>query len=180
MFDTVIDGTLAFVRDNRDWAFWISLVFAMGETTPVISILLPSTAILLGIGALVASGELSLFPIWAGAAIGALIGSNLSYLLGWVVGPKLTQTRVLNRHAGLVEKGEAAFRRWGPLAIIVGHFFGPLRAVVFLMAGMARVKVPVFLAVNFVGCLAWAYVTPTIGEVGGHAIGWVWNLLSGA
>jgi len=27
----MIDAVLAFVRENRDWAFWIALVFALGE-----------------------------------------------------------------------------------------------------------------------------------------------------
>ena len=26
----MIDAVLGFVRDNRDWAFWIALVFAFG------------------------------------------------------------------------------------------------------------------------------------------------------
>jgi hypothetical protein len=35
----------------------------------------------------------------------------------------------------------------------------------------------VFLAVNVVGALAWAYVIPKFGEIGGLIIGWFWNLL---
>ena len=64
----MIDAVLAFVRHNREWAFWIALVFAFGENLAFLSIVIPSTAILLGVGALVATGQLSLFPIWAGAS----------------------------------------------------------------------------------------------------------------
>jgi len=175
----MIDAVLAFVRDNREWAFWIALVFAFGENLAFLSIVIPSTAILLGVGALVASGQLSLFPIWAGASIGALIGSIASYVIGWRYGGAILSLWPLRDHPDLVEKGNSAFRRWGAYAVTIGHFFGPLRAVVFVMAGISRMSPPVFMVVNFVGCLAWAYVTPLFGEVVGHAVGWVWSLFTG-
>ena len=177
MLDGIIDATLGFVRDNRDWAFWIALFFAMGETTAFLSIAIPSTAILLGVGALVATGELSLFPIWAGATIGAVIGSFFSYFLGWQYGDAILKLWPLRDHPDLVERGNLAFRKWGVVAVIIGHFFGPLRAVVFVMAGIARIPLVRFAPVNIVGCMAWAYVTPKFGEVAGHVFGWLWNLL---
>jgi membrane protein DedA with SNARE-associated domain len=175
--ETLIDATLAFVSDNRDWAFWIALVFAFGETVAGISILIPSTAVLLGVGALVATGELSLLPIWAGASIGAIIGSHLSYGLGWRYGDAILRIWPLRNYPDLVARGNTAFRKWGVIAVIIGHFFGPLRAVVFVMAGIARIAPQIFVPVNIVGCLAWAYVTPKFGEVAGHVIGWIWRAL---
>lgn len=174
----MIDAVLGFVRDNRDWAFWIALVFAFGENLAFLSIVIPSTAILLGVGALVATGELSLFPIWAGASIGALIGSIASYVIGWRYGDAILGLWPFRNHPEAVEKGNAAFRRWGIYAVLIGHFFGPLRAVVFVMAGIARMKPGTFMVVNFVGCLGWAYVTPLFGEVLGHLVGWVWSLFA--
>lgn len=175
--DTAIEATLAFVRDNRDWAFWIALVFALGETLAGISIIIPSTAILLGVGALVATGELSLLPIWAGASIGAIIGSHISYWIGWRHGDAILRLWPMRDHPELVARGNVAFQKWGALAVIIGHFFGPLRAVVFVMAGIARIPLHLFVPVNIAGCLAWAYVTPKFGEVAGHAIGWIWSAL---
>ncbi len=173
--DSMIESVLTFVRDNRDWAFWIALVFAFGENLAFLSIVIPSTAILLGVGALVASGQLSLFPIWAGASIGALVGSVISYAIGWRYGQVILSLWPLRDHPEFVEKGNAAFRRWGAYAVTIGHFFGPLRAVVFVMAGISRMPVPLFMAVNFIGCLAWAYITPLFGEVAGHIVGWIWS-----
>ncbi len=171
----MIDAVLAFVREHREWAFWIALVFAFGENLAFLSIVIPSTAILLGVGALVATGELSLFPIWAGASIGALIGSMASYFIGWHYGQAILSMWPFRNHPDFIEKGNAAFRRWGVFAVIIGHFFGPLRAVVFVMAGVARMSPPVFVVVNFIGCLLWAYVTPLFGEVAGHFVGWIWS-----
>lgn len=176
-FDTAIEVTLTFVRDNRDWAFWISLLFALGETIAFISILIPSTAVLLGVGALVATGELSLLPIWAGASIGAIIGSHISYWIGWRYGEPMLRVWPLRDHPEMVARGRATFQKWGVIAVIIGHFFGPLRAVVFVMAGISRIPLRLFVPVNILGCLAWAYVTPAFGEVAGHIIGWLWAAL---
>ena len=173
--EAMIDAVLAFVRDNREWAFWIALVFAFGENLAFLSIVIPSTAILLGVGALVASGQLSMFPIWAGASIGALLGSMISYWIGWHYGQHILSAWPFRNHPDFIEKGNAAFRRWGAFAVTIEHFFGPLRAVVFVMAGISRMSVPVFLVVNFIGCLAWAYLTPLFGEMAGHIIGWIWS-----
>jgi membrane protein DedA with SNARE-associated domain len=175
--DALIETTLAFVRDNADWAFWIALVFAMGETLALISIFIPSTAILLGVGALVATGQVDFLPIWAGATIGAIIGSFCSYALGWHYGDAILSFRPVAKHSDLIAKGNAAFRRWGALAVLIGHFFGPLRAVVFLMAGIVRLNLPVFAAINILGCGLWAYITPKFGEVAGHLLGWIWRAL---
>ncbi len=175
--DSLIEPTLAFVRDNREYAFWIALIFAIGETTAFVSILIPSTAVLLGVGALVATGELSLFPIWLGASIGAMIGSHISYFIGWRYGDAMLGMWPLKNHPDLVEKGNNAFRKYGTIAVFIGHFFGPLRAVVFVMAGISRIPLHLFVPVNVVGCLAWAYVTPKFGEVAGRLIGWLWSLI---
>lgn len=62
-------------------------------------------------------------------------------------------------------------------AVFLGHFIGPLRPVIFLFAGMMKMRLPVFLAINIAGAMTWAYVVPKFGEVGGLIIGWFWNLL---
>ena len=174
--DGILEGLLGLVRDNKDYAFWIALIFAFGETTAFLSILIPSTAVLLGVGALVATGELNLLPIWAGASVGAMLGSFFSYFLGWRYGATVLRMWPLRNHPDLVERGNRAFRKYGNIAVFIGHFFGPLRAVVFVMAGMARIPLRLFAPVNIVGCLAWAYLTPAFGEVAGHIIGWLWSL----
>lgn len=173
----MIESLLAFVRDNREWAFWISLVFAIGENVAFISIVIPSTAILLGVGALVATGELSIWPIFFGAAIGALIGSFVSYWIGLRYGEAILAMWPFRKHPDLVERGNAAFQKWGVVAVFIGHFFGPLRAVVFVMAGVSRIPLRLFVPVNIIGCVVWAYLTPAFGEVAGHIFGWIWTAL---
>ena len=78
-----------------------------------------------------------------------------------------------------MQRGKDAFARLGPAAVLIGHFFGPLRAVAFVLAGAAVMSLLRFQLANVPGSLAWAYVIPKSGEVGGDVIGHLWRSLSG-
>ncbi len=83
------EAVIAFIERHQEWSFWLALVFAAAETTAFLSIAVPSTAILVGVGATVATGAIPFFPIWAGAALGAVIGSTFSYWLGLRYGGRI-------------------------------------------------------------------------------------------
>lgn len=171
-------SVIDFVDANRQWAFWIALLLAAGETIAFVSILVPSTAILVGIGALVATGALDFAPIWAGATIGAVIGSTVSFWLGRTYGEPMFRVWPLSRHPDLIDRTGEVFARRGVLAVTLGHFLAFLRPVVFLMAGMARMRFAVFLAANLAGAVVWAFVVPKSGQVGGDVVGWLWSAVA--
>ncbi len=177
--EQMIDNVIGFVEAHRAWAFWIALLFALAETLPIISILIPSTAILVGVGALVATGGLDFLPIWAGGSVGAILGSCFSWWLGRRYGVWILSQWPMSRDPTMAERGRAAFARWGGAALMVGHFFGPLRAVVFLMAGIARMPFHRFVLWNVAGAMAWAFAIPKSGEIGGNVVGWLWSHIAG-
>jgi membrane protein DedA with SNARE-associated domain len=175
--EAFVDQMIQFIRDNREWAFWIAMLFAAAETTAFLSVLIPSSAILVGVGAVVATGALDFGPIWAGASVGALIGSGLSYALGRIYGDRMLRMWPLSRHPETVEKARGIFARRGVLAVTIGHFLTFLRPVIFLMAGASRMKLVPFFAANLVGGVSWAFIVPKSGEVGGDVLAWLWQAL---
>ena len=114
MLATVVD----FVSAHRDWAPVLVFLLALGETIAFVSILIPSTAILVGVGALVAAGGLDFAPLWVGASLGALIGSTFSYWLGDRFGPRMLALWPLNKDPALVARGTSAFARWGAVTVL--------------------------------------------------------------
>lgn len=178
--DGFIDGFLRFLGAHSGWAFWIALLFAFMENLALLSILIPSTAILVGVGALVATGEIAFLPIFLGAAVGAVLGATVSWFLGLIYGDRILNIWPLRNYPQYVASGRDAFAKWGPVAIIIGHFVGPLRPVVFLMCGMAIMPLRQFQIYNVIGAVGWAYVVPKFGEVGGHVAAWLWRLITGA
>jgi membrane protein DedA with SNARE-associated domain len=172
-----IDGVLAWVGAHREWTLPVALVFAVLETTAFTSLLVPSSAILVGVGALVAAGDIPFLPLWVGASIGAFIGSSFSWWLGWHFGDDILNWNLIRKNQSMLERTREIYAKWGPLAVLGGHFVGPFRPFAFLLAGLSRMRFPKFTAYNLVGCLAWAFIVPNIGYLGGTAVGWVFDWL---
>ena len=57
--ETILGHIVDFVSANAAWAPYLAFVFAFGETLAFLSIVIPSTAILVAVGGLVATGSLS-------------------------------------------------------------------------------------------------------------------------
>jgi membrane protein DedA with SNARE-associated domain len=178
--EAILGHIVDFVSANARWAPYLAFVFAFGETLAFLSIVIPSTAILVAVGGLVATGSLELFPIWIGASLGALCGSTLSWWLGLRYGPIMLNAWPLNRDPDAVERSQRAFARWGPGAVFVGHFFGPLRSIVFIASGVSMMPAARFQIANLPGALLWAYAIPKSGEIGGNVIGHLWRSVFGA
>src|SRR6516165_7407468 len=163
-----------FVRLHELWAAPVVFALAFGESLAFISLLIPAWAALVGIGVLIGSGDLDLWPIWLAGSIGAALGDWLSYWVGIKIGPPVAHVWPLSRHPDLLPKGEAFVTRWGVLAIFIGRFFGPLRASVPLVAGIFRMDYWQFQIANFASAFLWAFVLLTMGDVVGKIIKWAW------
>ena len=176
--DSIAQIFIGWIERNQAWLPLIMVVFAAAETTAFLSFVIPSTAVLMAVGAMVATGAVSFWPLWAGAAAGAVIGSTFSYWLGLRYGQTVLQMRPLSSHPELVEKAGAAFAKYGLSTIFIGHFLTFLRPVVFLMAGMSRMRFGTFMLWNLLGCIAWAYLIPKLGQFGGDIFGWLWSFFA--
>jgi membrane protein DedA with SNARE-associated domain len=166
---TVVD----FVRLNQGLAPFLVAFLAFGESLAVVSLLFPATVLLVAIGAVTASAELSFWPIWLGAAVGAWLGDLISYEVGRHFEDRAHTVWPLNRHRELIAKGEDFTRRYGVGAIFIGKFFGPLRAFVPLAAGVFEMPRALFQPADIVAALVWAFVLLTFGDVVGEAVTWL-------
>ena len=144
-----IDHAAEFVRDHAVWAGPIMFALAFAESLAFISLLVPAWGALVAIGALVGAGTLSFFPVWIGGALGAACGDWLSYWIGLKLEYSVQHIWPLSRHPNLIPRGEAFVKKWGALAIVIGRFFGPLRAAVPLVAGIFEMPIWRFQIANF-------------------------------
>jgi membrane protein DedA with SNARE-associated domain len=154
--DGFVRSAIAFVEDHRAWAVPIVFALAFCESFAFVSLLVPATGILLGVGGLIAAAELGFWPMWAAAALGAFVGDWLAYWLAFHFKDDVLRTRPLVGNADLVARGVAFFRKWGMIAVFVGRFFGPLRAVVPLVAGLNAMAWLNFQIANVASAAVWA------------------------
>jgi len=145
-----------FIAAHRAWSIPLLFLVSFGESFAFLSLLVPGTTILAACGALVPGGTLSLWPLLAGAIPGAVLGDSVSYWLGRRYGTAITARWPLSRHPAMVMKGEAFLRRYGVAAVAIGRFFGPIRAVIPLVAGIAQMDRRKFWIANVLSAFVWA------------------------
>jgi membrane protein DedA with SNARE-associated domain len=172
-FEAIQTSVIEFMREHHHWAPFIVAALAFGESIAVLSLVVPATVLLVGVGALVDTGGLAFWPVWAGAAVGAIIGDWVSFEFGRYFQNDAKHIWPLNRQPAMVAKGEAYTQRYGAGAVFVGRFFGPIRAVVPLIAGIFLMPRPVFLSVTVASALVWAFLLLTAGDAAGEAAGFL-------
>jgi membrane protein DedA with SNARE-associated domain len=154
-----------FVRAHEGWELPIVAALAFGESLAVISLFLPATVALVGIGALIGASNISFVPVWLAASVGASLGDWLSYWFGVRFKESVARIWPLSHYPDLIPKGEAFVRRWGVGAVFIGRFFGPARAAVPLAAGILVMPYWPFQLANVSSAFLWAFVLLAPGTV---------------
>ncbi len=160
------DVVLAYVKDHEAAAVPIVFLLAFGESFAFVSLLLPATVILWGVGALIGASGLSFWPIWAAAVIGAGLGDWISYWLGYHFHEQIARMWPLSRDPQLMPRVHALFEKWGAPGVFIGRFFGPLRAAVPLVAGAAQMPSLHFQIANWASAIVWGFTTLGPGAFG--------------
>jgi len=150
------EWTIALVQEYRGWSLPIVFVLAFSESFAFVSLAVPATGILLGIGGLIGAARIAFWPIWLAAALGAIAGDWASYELALRFKERILHMRVFSTRPELIRRGIEFFRRWGIVAVFVGRFFGPFRAIVPLAAGLYAMPRLTFQAANVASALLWA------------------------
>ena len=174
-FQAYVDAIIVFVRDNAVWAPPIVFALAFGESLAFISLLIPAWGALVAIGALIAAGGVSFWPVWVAGALGAALGDWLSYWIGLKLEYRVQHIWPLSRYPALIPRGEVFMKKWGVAGLFIGRFFGPLRAVVPLIAGIFEMPFWRFQFANFSSAFVWAAVLLTIGDVISATVKWLWG-----
>jgi membrane protein DedA with SNARE-associated domain len=164
-----------FVKAHEVWAAPIVFGLAFAESLAFISLLVPAWAALVGIGLLLASSNISFWPIWVAASCGAALGDWLSYWIGLKLEKAVYHMWPLSRHPDLIPKGETFIKKWGAVGIFIGRFSGPLRASVPLVAGIFAMPHWRFQLANWTSAFLWAAVLLLLGDVTTKAVRWIWG-----
>ena len=167
-FERLTAPVVDFVRTNQGWGPLVVGAIAFAESLAIISLLVPATVLMLGIGALIGGAGLEFWPIWFGAAVGATLGDWVSYEISRHFGEPIKSWGPMRRYAAQMARAEDFMRRYGVWGVIVGRFFGPLRAVVPLVAGIFEMPRLRFQLANVVSAMLWAglMLAPGAGLLG--------------
>ena len=161
-----VDVVVTFVRANESWAGPVAFVVAFLESFCFLSILWPGTAILIAISALLARSGVEMSVLWPAiiwAGVGGSLGYAISYWIGLYYKDGIREFWPFSRNPAMVDRGQAFFDRWGAAGVFLGHFFGPVRAIIPVIAGIYAVPQWQFQIANILSAFIWAagVIAPT-------------------
>ncbi len=132
---------------------------------------LPSEVIMPFAGFLVGSGRFSLLALALAGALGSVIGSLVTYALGYYGGRPLVikygRFVLISEHdLNLTEK---FFRKFGSLSTFFGRILPVVRTFISIPAGIGQVPIFSFTIYTFLGSFIWSYFLAWLGlRLGEH------------
>jgi membrane protein DedA with SNARE-associated domain len=173
--DDIVHPALAFIAAHAHWAAMVMFVTAFGESFAFLSLLFPGTTLLIAAGTLMSDGTLPYAPVLIGAVAGATLGDSVSYWIGRRFGGGIARVWPFSRKPEMLPAGIRFFERHGGKSVFIGRFFGPMRAVVPLAAGLLQMPRGWFWLTNIASALVWApmllFVGDAAGDLGERLIG---------
>jgi membrane protein DedA with SNARE-associated domain len=118
------------------------------------------------------NASLTLPAVIATAAVAAIVGDNIGYLIGRHGGRRLLERpgRFARQRAKVLEVGEPFFERHGPKAVFLGRWILGLRVWASWLAGITHMPWRSFLVYNALGGISWAVTIGVLAYVAGSGI----------
>ena len=148
------------------------LLLSAGEAALFLDLLVPGEVAMIVGGAVLADQNGPVVAGMACAAVGAVIGDSLSFLLGATVGTRLVERwDFLRRHLGpQIERARKYFERGGGPIVAVARFVGALRAVVPFVAASNGMPYRRFLLWDVPAAIVWGTLMVGLGAAYGDDI----------
>ncbi len=155
----LVNSIVTFVENNQAWLIPITFLLAFGESLAFVSLFLPATVILVAISALMGKsgiGITNIVWVWFAAGAGGSLGYWVSYLIGYYFKDDVHKIWPFSSRPEMLVRGREFFEKWGAPGVFLGHFFGPVRAVVPVVAGTFAMPQLAFQVANISSAFLWA------------------------
>ena len=150
--------------DHPHSALLITFFISFAESLAIIGSIIPGSLTMTAVGILAGSGVMRIDLTLIVATLGAIAGDGASYLLGYTFSDRLMYLWPFRRYPHWLAYGQEYFAKHGGKSVLIGRFFGPLRSIIPVVAGMMRMNRWHFLLANSASAIGWAilYILPGI------------------
>ena len=158
---------LRLVQDASGWAYAIVLALALLDAVvPIV----PSEAAVITAGVVAATGGMNLELVILAAAVGAFLGDNTAYLLGYRFGPRARKKLFRGKKSQRsLEWADRQLNKRGGELIAVARFIPGGRTAVTLSAGTLHFPWRRFAVFDVIAAVLWAVYAALLGFFGGQA-----------
>lgn len=139
-----------------------------GVFTPI-----PSEVIMPFAGHLAAtSPDFNILLVILVGSLGAVLGATGAYYIGYSLGRPFIRRygkyfRLKEEH---IEKAEVWFKKYGAVAVFVGHSLPGIRSFISFPAGIGKMKLHIFMILTFAGAMVWNSVLALLGYFYGQSV----------
>jgi len=168
-----VAATLASILDVSRVGYPLLFLMVMAESS---GFLVPGETALITAGVLASQGKLEIELVIVVAAVAAIVGDNIGYVIGRKGGRWLLERpgRYYRQRQEVLRVGEPFFERHGAKAVFFGRFVLGLRVWASWLAGITRMNWRSFVFWNAFGGICWAtsvgLIAYFLGRSAGNAI----------
>jgi membrane protein DedA with SNARE-associated domain len=144
----------------------IALLVALDAVLPIV----PAEAAVLGGAALVARGQLELWPLLAATAVGAFAGDLASYRAGRLVGPPVLRRLARPRTRAALDRALGWLTRRGAVVLIAARFVPGGRTASTLAAGLLGLPARLVAGCAAIGAVLWSGYLIALGYAGSRLL----------
>lgn len=132
----------------------------------------PGETVLIAAAVYAGAGRLSIVAVGLLAVVAAVVGDNIGYAIGLFGGRALVERfgKYVLLTTERLEKAEGFFARNGGKVVVIARFIEGLRQLNGIIAGIAEMPWPRFLAFNALGAALWVGVWASVGYFAGDHI----------
>jgi membrane protein DedA with SNARE-associated domain len=118
----------------------------------------PGETMLITAAVFAATGHLSIFGVILAATIGAVVGDNIGFGIGWYGGYPILRRygKYVRLDQAKLKVGRYIFMRHGAKVVFFGRFVSVLRTYAAFLAGTNHMRWRRFLVANALGAIVWA------------------------
>lgn len=158
-------ASIASSAEHAGYPLLFALIMAESAGVP-----LPGETALIAAGVLASTGKLEIELVIVLAAVAAILGDNIGYLVSRHYGRSLLERPgpFHRQRLMVIEKGEPFFDRHGPKAVFFGRWIFGLRVWASWLAGANRMPWRSFAFWNATGGSSWAVSVGLAGYFIGH------------
>ncbi len=132
----------------------------------------PGETVLIAASVYAGAGRLSIVGVGLLAVLAAVVGDNIGYAIGYFGGRALVLRfgKYVLLSGERLERAEGFFARNGGKIVVIARFIEGLRQANGIIAGIAEMPWPRFLAFNALGAALWVGVWASVGYLAGDHI----------
>lgn len=159
MFESLVDAV-----SGSTWTYGlIFLVSMLDAFFPIV----PSETVVIAAGVLCAQGDLILPAVMISAAVGAIVGDNISFAGGHFLGERLVQRYFTGKRRRHIDRAERMLDERGGYLIVVARFIPGGRTAATFAAGTLEWRWLRFLRWDLLAGSIWGVYATMLGYLGG-------------